>query len=51
MSVIGILVALVIAAIAAGLWSLVSGAWAWRSFAAMFIFALALLLLPGFIHA
>lgn len=50
MSALAFLVALVIAAIAAGLHSLVSGAWAWRSFVAMLLFGLALLLLPAVIH-
>jgi hypothetical protein len=51
MSVFAILIPVVIAFIAAGLRSLVLGAWAWRSFVADFVFALAILLLPGFIHA
>lgn len=51
MSATGLLVIFVIAAIAAGAWCVVSGAWSWRAFAAMFIFALLLLFLPGFVHA
>ena len=46
MSVLSILVPVVIAAIAAALYAIVAGAWAWRSFAAMWLFGLALLLLP-----
>lgn len=51
MSAIAFVIALVIAIVAAGLWSLITSSWAWRSFAAMVVFALALLLLPALIHA
>lgn len=51
MSAIAFIVSFVIALVAAGLWSLVTGAWSWRAFAAMLVFALALLILPGVIHA
>lgn len=51
MSAIAFIIAVVIAAIAAGLYALISGAWSWRAFAAMLVFGLALLLLPQFIHA
>lgn len=50
MSVLSILVPIVIAFVAAGLWSLVTGAWSWRAFVAMVVFGLALLLLPLVIH-
>ncbi len=51
MSALAILVPVVIALIAAGLHALVTGGWDWRGFVALFVFALAILLLPGFIHA
>lgn len=50
MSATMFVVVAVIAAIAAGVWSLVTGAWSWRSYVAMFLFGLLLLLLPQFIH-
>ena len=50
MSVLAVLVILVIAILAAGLWTVVNGAWNWRASVAMFVFALALLWLPTFIH-
>ena len=51
MSAIAILIAVVIAFLATLIHAAVSGAWTARGFAALFLFALALLLLPGFIHA
>ena len=51
MSAIAFLVACVIAIIAALIHAAISGGWSARGLAAMFFFALALLLLPGLVHA
>ncbi len=51
MSVFAILIPVVVALIATALHALITGGWDWRGFVALFVFALAILLLPGFIHA
>lgn len=50
MSATSLLVAFVIAGIAAGLHALISGVWSWRSFVALWVAFVALLLLPQVIH-
>jgi hypothetical protein len=50
MSVTSLLVAFVIAGIAAGLHALISGAWSWRSFVALWVAFVALLVLPGVVR-
>lgn len=50
MSALAIVVAAVIAGIAAGLHALISGAWDWRAFVALWVAFVALLVLPGVIH-
>lgn len=51
MSVMALLLPLVISFVAAGLYALVAGAWAWRSFVAMWVFGFVLLIGPVVIHA
>lgn len=51
MSVLTLLVPLFIAAVAMLVHAAISGAWTVRSMAAMFFFALCILVLPIFIHA
>ncbi len=50
MSAIAILVSLVIAGLAAFLWTIIHGEWNWRKSAAIFALCLAILFLPGFIR-
>ena len=51
MSAIALLIAVAIAFLATLVHAAVTGAWTARGFAGMFLFALALLILPGVIHA
>ncbi len=51
MSVFAILIPLVISALAAIVYALITGGWGWRGFVAMWAFGFLLLILPGVVHA
>ncbi len=51
MSAIAFLIAVAIAFVATLVWTAVTGAWTARAIAGMFLFALAILIVPGVLHA
>jgi hypothetical protein len=51
MSAIAFLIAVAIALVATLVWAGITGGWSVRACAGMFVFALLLLVLPGWIHA